>query len=306
MFPSLLRRWVEAMQGADARLVMLVKSSVARRIMLHLPSGLGATIRPIAAMKHFGAAVSACVLDVHPSGPRVLSFRGLLVSNPTDFHKRTNLIAEPPTPWRSGVKHDASKVFELTPLGGASFKNGFGEVVELEETYLYPLLKCSDLSHQTVPTPRRALIATQQKPGDATDPISENAPLTWAYLERHAATLDARGSSIYKRSPRFGIFGVGPYSFTSWKVATSCLHKKLQFHAIGPHNGKPVLFDDTCAFMSFEGREQAVEAARLLNSQPASEFLNSLIFWDAKRPITIEIIRTLSINALRDHQESDS
>ena len=298
----LLRRWIEAMEGVDARLVMLVKTSVARRVMLQLPSNLGATIRPIAAKKHFGAEVSAGVFDVHAGGPQVLSFRGLLVANPNCFGKRATLAADPPTPWRSGIKHDASKVLELIPLGGADYRNGLGEVVELEETYLFPLLKSSDLSRQATPTPRRTLLTTQRRPGEPTDQTSETAPRTSAYLQRHAAILDARGSSIYKRAPRFGIFGVGPYSFSLWKVATSCLHKKLQFHAIGPHNGRPVVFDDTCAFMSFDEEETAMEAASLLNSQPASEFLQSLIFWDSKRPITIEILRTLSINALRDNQ----
>ena len=298
----LLRSWIEAIEGVDARLVMLVKSSVARRLMLHLPITLGATYRPIAATKHFGAAVSACVFDVYPGGPPALSFRGLLVSNPSDFARRANLAADSPTPWRSGIKHDASKVLELTPQR-TSFKNGLGEVVELEETHLYPLLKSSDLSHKSAPTPRRTLLATQRKPGESTDQLSVTAPQTWDYLERHSAILDARASSIYRRAPRFGIFGVGPYSFSPWKVATSCLHKKLQFHAIGPHNGKPVVFDDTCAFLSFEGREEAIEAAWLLNSQPAAEFLQALIFWDSKRPLTIEILRTLSIGALRDNQD---
>ena len=299
----LLLRWIEAMEGVDARLVMLVKSSVARRVMLQMPNNLGATIRPIAAKKHFGAEVSACVFDVYTGGPQVLSFRGLLVANANYFRKRATLAADPPTPWRSGIKHDASKVLELTPNGGASFKNGLGEVLELEETYLHPLLKSSDLSRQASPTPRRTLLTTQRRPGEPTDQICETAPRTWAYLQRHAAIFDGRGSSIYKRAPQFGIFGVGPYSFSPWKVATSCLHKKLQFHAIGPHNGKPVVFDDTCAFMSFGEEITAREVAGLLNSQPASEFLQSLIFWDSKRPVTIEILRNLSIDALRDNQD---
>ena len=41
-----------------------------------------------------------------------------------------------------------------------------------------------------------------------------------------------------------------------------------------------------------------VRAANLLATQPAREFLDSLIFWDGKRPVTIEVLRALSLDAV--------
>ena len=62
--------------------------------------------------------------------------------------------------------------------------------------------------------------------------------------------------------------------------------------------GKPVVFDDTCYFLACRSQAEAECLAQLLNSRPASEFYNSLVFWDAKRPITIEILRQLNLAAV--------
>ena len=119
----LLRRWIQAMDSLDARLIMLVKSSVARRLMLDLPSTLGATQRPIPAKQYFGADVSACVFDVHRGGPRILRHNGMLVADADLFRKHASLGAAQPGAWRSGVKHDAAKVFELEPCGPGHYRN---------------------------------------------------------------------------------------------------------------------------------------------------------------------------------------
>lgn len=64
---------------------------------------------------------------------------------------------------------------------------------------------------------------------------------------------------------------------------------------MGPLNGKPVVFDDTVNFISFDIEEEARFIFRLIKSQPATEFLESMIFWDEKRPITTQILRRLSL-----------
>ena len=56
----------------------------------------------------------------------------------------------------------------------------------------------------------------------------------WGYLLAHADLLDARSSSIYRKRPRFSVFGVGPYTFAPWKVGISGFYKTLDFRAIGP------------------------------------------------------------------------
>ncbi|HEY85048.1 MAG TPA: SAM-dependent DNA methyltransferase, partial [Chloroflexi bacterium] len=111
----------------------------------------------------------------------------------------------------------------------------------------------------------------------------------------HQTFFDRRKSSIYKNKPGFSIFGVGDYSFAPWKVAISGFYKKLGFVVVGPHKDKPVILDDTCYFIPCKSKNEADLLADLLNSPVSKEFFGSFIFWDAKRPITANILGNLDI-----------
>ena len=118
------------------------------------------------------------------------------------------------------------------------YRNGLGELVELEAEYLYPMLKSADICREGRPRSRRWMLVTQRFVGDDTSRIRDKAPKTWEYLVRHGALLDGRASAIYRKRPRFSIFGVGDYSFALWKVAISGLYKRLEFKMVGPFTGK--------------------------------------------------------------------
>jgi hypothetical protein len=94
------------------------------------------------------------------------------------------------------------------------------------------------------------------------------------------------------------VFGVGDYTFAPWKVCISGFYKKLQFATVGPYQGKPVVLDDTSYFLSCQSEQEAHFIAELLNSRPAREFYSAFVFWDAKRPITIDMLRRLDLSAL--------
>jgi hypothetical protein len=202
--------------------------------------------------------------------------------------------------WRSGVKHDAVQVMEFTRANG-HLVNGLGERCQLEDDYLFPLLKSSDLANGRL-RPSRSVLVTQRRVGDPTESIRKCAPKTWRYLLDHAAQLDCRGSSIYAKRARFSIFGVGNYSFSSAKVAISGLYKNLQFQAIGTVGGKPIMLDDTCYFIPCESKREAEFLADLLNSETARRFMSSLVFTDAKRPVTVDILKRLDIKKLAEHE----
>ncbi len=72
----------------------------------------------------------------------------------------------------------------------------------------------------------------------------------------------------------------------------------LNFVQVGPIDGQPVVFDDTVYFLSCGSKSEACFIATLLNSQPAREFLESMIFWSDKRPITIELLKRLNLRTL--------
>src|SRR5207245_90046 len=124
------------------------------------------------------------------------------------------------------------------------------------ETYLYPMLKSSDLANGEI-DPSRLVLVTQKHPSDDTATIREKAPATWKYLHAHGRQLDARQSIIYKKRARFSVFGVGAYTFAPWKVAISGLYKTLKFRVLGSVRGKPIVVDDTCYFVPCHTRQEA-------------------------------------------------
>ncbi len=316
--------WIANRRGTMA---MLCKTSVARKVLSHAwkrGNGLAVSdIYHIEASKHFGAAVDACffIVSSSPSSPKfdcrvhrvlehgrhsaIFGYRdGRLVANVSAYEQWKHLQGESPYKWRSGIKHDCAKVMEFRKENG-HYRNGFNELIDLEDTCLYPLLKSSDIAKRRVAQPSRCMLVTQKAVGQDTNNIVRFAPKTWEYLNVHSELLDRRKGVIYKKSPRFSVFGVGEYSFAPWKVAISGFYKKVEFVVVGPADEKPVVLDDTCYFISCQAKEEAELLAGLLNSDAAKEFLSALIFWDAKRPITADVLNRLDIRALAREQDKE-
>lgn len=306
-------KWLSEREGAIA---FLCKYSVARKVMRQVRQSAEhrffGHIYPIDAKAHFDASVEACLfvlttdvgnadcevyesLDSDKPSQIIGERDGYIVSNVCRYEKWRHLRGQDPRYiWRSGIKHDCSKVMELEPIGGV-YKNGFDENINLEKEYIYPLLKSSDIGNGRVSSYRRVVLVTQKTVGEDTSKIKEIAPKTWGYLTNHRKHLDDRKSSIYRGKPDFSIFGIGSYSFKQWKIAISGLYKRLQFSLIAPLDGKPVFFDDTVNFISFDSEEEAKFVFHLITSLPSLEFIESMIFWDEKRPITVQILRRLSL-----------
>ena len=316
----MLIRALEWIRGRQATLALLCKTAVARKALLNAWSAgqslETSDIYRIDAMKHFGAVVDACLLVVKSSRrargldcriheslaeegcPTVFGYRNRrLVADVQAFERWACLEGEERYKWRSGIKHDCSKVMEVREESGR-YRNGLGEIVDLESEYLYPMLKGADIFREDPPAPRRWMLVTQRFVGADTSVIRDKAPKTWEYLVRHGALLDGRGSAIYRKRPRFSIFGVGGYSFALWKVAISGLYKRLKFKMIGPSQGKPVVLDDTCYLIACRAENEAQLLTELLNSEPAGQFFSALIFLDAKRPVTVSVLRRLDLLAV--------
>lgn len=301
-----------------AYLAMLCKTSVARKVLRYAWKTdiqiSKAGIYRIETEKYFNASVDSCLFfcDFSSAASKRCSVfqnlsdqcpvqeigysNGEMIASIPKYEKWKYLNGGSEFKWRSGIKHDCSKVIEFTKqLFG--YENGRGEIVELEDKYVYPMLKSSDLANGNV-SPRRWMLVTQRYIGDNTAKIIEEAPLTWEYLNSNALLLDKRGSSIYKKQFRFAMFGIGEYSFAPWKVAISGFYKHLTFCVVGSHCEKPIVLDDTCYFLSFDSETDAQRICQLLNSDIARDFYESFIFWDGKRPISADILQKLDIRKL--------
>src|SRR5262249_10440594 len=228
---------------------------------------------------------------------------GLLLADIRTYRRWKHLRSEEAIKWRSGIKHDCSKVMELS-REGTKYRNGLGELVELEDTYIYPMLKSSDLARTA--RKNRFMLVPQRTVGEDTVQIGKLAPRTWEYLVAHAHLLHKRGSSIYRNRPLFSIFGVGDYTFAPWKVAISGFYKKLLFAVVGQTNDKPTVLDDTSYFVPCQTKDQADFLAALLNSPTAREFYSALAFWDTKRPITADLLGRLDLRRLSRQVSSEN
>ena len=175
-------------------------------------------IRAIDALRHFGARVDACLLICRSGKVRarprtVACSRAWKVSKArvcsdgaTGGSLRTfaptiaSSICSAARRWRSGIKHDCAAVFEFREQANGNLVNGLDDVVDLEEDYLFRLVKSSDVARARFETLSnsdgrgseitRGVLVPQRRVGQETESIALRAPKTWRYLLQHVERLD--------------------------------------------------------------------------------------------------------------------
>jgi hypothetical protein len=309
-------------QSQPFTLGMLCKTQVARNVITYAASAgfplIGSALYRIDAMKWFGAGVDACWFVVNgnpratpnyttvvhsdvfaPERPAVSKFgvvNGLMVSNIHRYEAVRVADGTCPFEWRSGIKHDASDVFEL--VAGSQPTTKAGVALNLEPDYVFPFLKSTDIFRGRHRALSKWVIIPQMKFGAETDSLQHRAPNLWTYLSDNAEVLDSRKSSIYKNRPRFSIFGHGDYTFAPFKVAISGLHKEPVFRLLSTMNDQPVVLDDTCYFLPFADPTEAALVTAMLSSDECVALIESMVFWDSKRPITKKLLARIDLNQL--------
>lgn len=315
-------------------IAMLCKTSVARNVFKELKRNdvffSAFDILEFDALKVFNISASACVLVIQLSEKQstrdfcnVYDFgypetaksqfgysNGQFYSNlDTDAE---NFDGHCSFEWRQGVKHDCSKVMELT-LRNGKFQNGQKETVYIEDDIVFPLIKSSMFKKPVIHSFSKFVIVTQKKAREETVHLEQELPKTWEYLNENIALFENRKSSIYRGAPAFSMFGVGDYSYSKYKVGVSGFYKQPLFSVLYSDDEKPVMTDDTSYFICFENYDMAYVAMLLLNSKKVQDFLTSIAFLDAKRPYTKKvleridfekIVNSLSIDELTETEQS--
>jgi hypothetical protein len=308
---------IQELAGENATIALLCKTGVARNVIQFASAAAlpveTASIHRIDSKKSFNVAADACLLTLELSNSakrftipvhetidalqasQTMTFaNGGLVADSEAYKLSAFADGKCPLTWRQGIKHDAARVMELREDDGV-LRNGLDEVVEVEDEFVFPLAKGTDVYHGRSADSRRAVIVPQRLLGEVNDGLEDSAPRLWRYLSRHRSTFDARMSSIYRSSSPFSIFGIGEYSFARYKVAISGLHKNPRFRALGPVKGKPVMLDDTSYFLPFQSAGEASLVYALLSSEAVTLLLQSLVFWDTKRPITKKVLMRIGL-----------
>jgi hypothetical protein len=66
------------------------------------------------------------------------------------------------------------------------------------------------------------------------------------------------------------------------------------------------MLDDTCYFIPCDSKSEAEFFTTLLNSETAQRFISSLVFMDAKRPVTIDVLKRIDLKKVAAHVVQES
>lgn len=308
-------------RNSNTVIAMLCKTSVARNVFKELKRNhinfTACDMLKFDAAKVFGINASACVLVVQLSEKNVSSD----VCNVYDFENPKtvksqfgyidgqfyskldgeieNFDGHCCFEWRQGVKHDCSKVMELTMRNG-TLQNGQKETVQIENDIVFPLIKSSMFKTPVIHNFSKYVIVTQKKVREETGHLEYEFPKVWKYLSDNIESFESRKSSIYRGAPPFSMFGVGDYSYSQYKVGVSGFYKQPLFSVLYSDDGKPVMTDDTSYFICFDSYDMAYVAMLMLNSEKVQGFLTSIAFLDAKRPYTKKVLERIDFNKIAD------
>lgn len=97
--------------------------------------------------------------------------------------------------WRKGVKHDGAPVMVLLD-DAKRLLNESGKVVDVEPSFIFPLLKGSGLAGKERLRGRRRVIVAQQRVQGNRLLLERDAPKLWANLSAHAERIAVRKPSI--------------------------------------------------------------------------------------------------------------
>lgn len=317
---------LKAFQNHNGLFAFLIKNSVVKSLFVSQTLNrfkiCNCEMLNIDSKKEFNASVNASLFITKTGSPPEFDcdefdfyngdklttfgwYKNKFVYSIDDYDSSSVIDGKSPFVWRSGVKHDCSKVMEIENVNDV-FKNSLGEEFQLEDELVYGLLKSSDLKEMETNSFRKLTLITQRKVGGDTKYIKDRFPLTYNYLNSHRELFSSRKSSIYIDKPDFSIFGIGEYSFAKFKVAISGLYKSTHFTLVSPNASKPLMLDDTCYFIGFEELKMAQIAQFLLNSSIVQRFLKSIIFSDAKRPINKDNLMRINLHEALNHSDFEA
>lgn len=320
----MILKLIEEFSNTNTMIAMLCKTSVARNILMELNRNETNTeyVKMIEfnANKVFGISAAACLFIIQLSSSKknyavcevmdivnpdivkdiIRCKDGFLTSGLIEVE---NFEGECELVWRQGVKHDCSKIMELTKKTDGTYINGNKELIELENTFVFPLMKSSFFKSPVIKDNfKKYVIVTQKKARQETKYIETQAIKTWDYLNSNKELFDNRKSSIYNGAPAFSMFGVGDYSYAPYKVGVSGFYKKALFCLVYNDGDieHPVMGDDTSYFLAFNDKDTAYACMLLLNCKRVQDFLFSISFQDAKRPYTKKVLARISLRKCAD------
>lgn len=284
-------------KSEPAYFVMLCKTSTALRLLhpaiINTYKISDPSIFSLNAQQWFSASCDACLFTFE-AGTSISSELKLYSSwdSQPAIHSLCKLAV--PRLFRQGIKHDASRVFVLR-THNSGLVNYRGDIVELEADNIYPLYNATDLHKGRYSG--RCVVVTQRRLTDDTSKLEDSYPKLWWYLQMNSEQLDSRKSKVYRS--RFGMFGVGDYAFLPYKIAVSGFHREPHFNLLRPMDGRPVMVDDTCYYISTGSLEVAERYLEAFYKFIKDGRHLGLLLRGSKRPWTAKLLDLLAKEALQ-------
>ncbi len=192
---------------------------------------------------------------------------------------------------RHGLKHDVADVLIVHPIerhdgilvierARPRKSNRSPERYKIEPDVVYPFVQPRHLTAWGVRSYTYVIIP-QRKAGENNEREFRQAfPLTYAYLQRFAPAFAARRSRIFSGTPFYGLFGLGDYTWSPYKVCWCGLGFRPEFAVVGPVEDtfvgtKPVVPDGTVYFIPVDEQKEAHFLCAVLNSSIVRTFLSA-------------------------------
>lgn len=164
---------------------------------------------------------------------------------------------------RHGVKDDAADVYTVD-------RDRLGRI---EPDHVYPYLRSRHIVKYGLFGHDLQLVPMRAADEDNEAELRAAQPETYAYLDANRERLAARSSTWLDGGPFYNLFGLGPYTWSEYKVVWCRLGFKPHFAVVStvedPDLGeKPVVPGDHCMFVPTDDEHEAHFLCGLLNSAP--------------------------------------
>ena len=177
--------------------------------------------------------------------------------------------------WFQGTPESRLEADEFRNLGASGRRKVPSVATRLEKELLYPLVRWRDLDEfRVAPTTVLMLVPqdARRRRGFDLETMRSTYPLTLAYLERFEDVLRARAACkrFCRTAPYWSLFNVDESTFAPYKVAWRRMDSQLRAAVVAPtSDGRPVLVQETLAFVPVASAVEANYLAAALNSTPA-------------------------------------
>lgn len=285
-------------------------------------------LRPFGDEVAVDAAVYTLEADTDPSFPIAVdswraaggqpSFTAAEAMRETLAHKRTGVVPvgdDPASSWvrkdaenralgecehdiRHGVKDDATAVYSIDRE----------QLDELDDDHVYPYIDSKHVVKYGLFGHDLRLVPMRKANEDNEAELRGTCPRTYEYLASNRQALEDRASSWLEQGPFYTVFGLGEYTWSTYKIVWCRLGFKPEFAVVSTVDDedvgeKPVVPGDHFMFISTDDEYEAHFLCGLLNSSVYRKSMES-VAGGGKSGLSKAVVSRLELPAYTETEDS--